>query len=122
MGIEDKVSGRVKQAAGSLTGSEALRRKGLEDERRGDAKEQAIREQEAADRQQERANQKVREAERLEHGGGPAPIPGYDDLNADEAIRELDGLSHPELAEVETYERRNQNRKTVLDAVESRRV
>ncbi len=121
MGIGDKVSGRVKQAAGGLAGSEALRREGVDDERRGEAKEQAAREQEAADRQQARADEKAREAERLEHGDGPEPIPGYDDLNADEAIRSLDGLSEPELAEVETYERRNQDRKTVLDAIDSRR-
>ncbi len=122
MGIEDKISGRVTQAAGSLTGSEALRREGLEDERRGDAKEKAAREQEAADRQQERADQKTREAERLEHGGGPGPIPDYDRLNADEVIGRLGGLSDPELTEVETYERRNQDRETVLDAVESRKA
>ena len=122
MGIEDKVSGRVKQAAGSLTGSEALRREGLEDERRGDAREEAARQQEAADQQQQRADEKAREAERLEHGGGSEPIRGYDRLNADEVIRRLDGLSEPELNDVETYERRNQDRKTVLDAVESKRV
>lgn len=122
MGIEDKISGRVKQAAGSLTGSEALRREGIDDERRGEAKEQAAREQEAADRQQQRADEKAEEAQRLEHGGGPEPIPGYDRLNADEAISQLSGLNEAELAEVETYERRNQDRKTVLDAIESRRA
>jgi uncharacterized protein YjbJ (UPF0337 family) len=121
MGIEDKVSGRLKQAAGGLTGSEALRRDGLEDERRAEVKEQAAREQEAADRQQEKADRKAREAERLERGGGAEPLPGYDDLNADEAIARLDGLSDPELDEVEAYERRNQNRKTVLDAIDSKR-
>ena len=121
MGISDKVSGRVKQAAGSLAGSEALRREGVDDERRADAKEQAAREQEAADRAQERADRKAEEAEHLERGG-PEPLPGYDELNADEAIAQLDGLSDPELAKVEAYERHNQNRKTVLDAVESRRA
>ena len=74
MGLEDKVSGRVKQAAGGLTGSEAPRREGLEDERRGDAREEAARQQEAADQQQQRADEKAREAERLEHGGGSGPI------------------------------------------------
>lgn len=122
MGIEDKVSGRVKQAAGSLTGSEALRREGLEDERRGDAREEAARQQEAADQQQQRADEKAREAERLERGDSPGPIPDYDRLNADEVIDRLDGLSEPELTEVETYERRNQDRKTVLEAVEAKRA
>jgi uncharacterized protein YjbJ (UPF0337 family) len=122
MGIGDKVSGRAKQAAGSLSGSEALRREGIEDERRGDAKERAAREQDAADRQQERADLKAEEARRLERDGGPAAIPGYDRLNADEAIAELDGLTEPELDEVESHERRHQGRKTVLDAIEARRV
>ena len=122
MGIEDKVSGRVKQAAGGLTGSEALRRDGLEDERRGEAREEAARQQEAADQQQQRADEKAREAERLEQGGGSEPIADYDRLNADEVIDRLDGLSERELTDVETHERRNQDRKTVLEAVESKRV
>jgi uncharacterized protein YjbJ (UPF0337 family) len=121
MGIEDKISGRVKQAAGGLTGSEALRREGLEDERRADAKEEAAREQEAADRQQERADRKAADAARLEGSGGPEAIPDYDRLNADEVIARLDGLSDAELGEVEAYERRGQDRKTVLEATESRR-
>ena len=121
MGIEDKISGRVKQAAGGLTGSEALRREGLEDERRADAKEEAAREQEAADRQQERADRKAADVARLEGRGGPEPIPDYDRLNADEVIARLGGLSDAELGEVEAYERRGQPRKTVLEATESRR-
>src|SRR5829696_7974386 len=50
MGIEDKVSGRLKQAAGSLSGKEALRREGKEEERRGDIKREAARERGAAAR------------------------------------------------------------------------
>jgi uncharacterized protein YjbJ (UPF0337 family) len=122
MGTGDKVSGRVKQAAGSLSGNEALRREGVEDERRGDVKAEAARAQEAAERQQERADLKAEEAERLERGTPPDAIPDYDRLNADEVIASLDGLSEPELDEVERYERRHDDRKTVLDAVESRRA
>jgi uncharacterized protein YjbJ (UPF0337 family) len=122
MGIGDKVSGRTKQAAGSLSGSEALRREGIEDERRGDAKDRAAREQKAADRQQERADLKAEEARRLERDSGPAAIPGYDRLNADEAIAQLDGLTEPELDEVEAHEREHHDRKTVLEAIEARRV
>lgn len=121
MGIGDKVSGRVKQAAGDLTGSEALRRDGVEDERRGEAKEQLAHEQAEAERQQERADRKAEEVERLEGRGGPEPIPGYDRMNVDEVHASLDGLSDAELREVEDYELRNQNRKTVLDTIEAKR-
>ena len=122
MGIGDKVGGRVKQAAGSLTGSEALRREGVEAEQRADAKEELAREREAAERQQERADRKAEEVERLEGRGGPEPIPDYDRLNADEVRTRIVGLSDAELAEVEDHELRTQNRKTVLDAIEAKRV
>jgi uncharacterized protein YjbJ (UPF0337 family) len=121
MGIGDRVGGRVKQAAGDLTGSEALRREGVEDERRADAKDELAHEQAEAERQQERADRKAEEVERLEGGGGPEPISGYDRMNADEVRTSLDGLTDAELTEVEEYELRNQNRKTVLDAIESKR-
>jgi uncharacterized protein YjbJ (UPF0337 family) len=122
MGIGDRVGGRLKQAAGDLTGSEALRREGVEDERRADAKEELAHEQAEAERRQERANRKAEEVEQLEGRGGPEPIPGYDGMNADEVRASLSGLSDAELREVEDYELRNQNRKTVLDAIESKRI
>jgi uncharacterized protein YjbJ (UPF0337 family) len=50
MGIADKVTGRVKQAAGDLTGDESLRREGLRDERKGQAKQELREEQARADR------------------------------------------------------------------------
>ena len=122
MGIGDKVGGRIKQAAGDLTGSEALRRDGIDDERRAEAKEQLAHEQAEAERQQERAERKAEEVERLEGRGGAEPIPGYDRMNADEVRASLDGLSDARLRDVEDYELRNQNRKTVLDAIDSKRA
>jgi uncharacterized protein YjbJ (UPF0337 family) len=71
MGMEDKVTGRVKQAAGSLAGKEALRREGKEDERRADIKREAAHEREQAARHQEAAERKAEEAEQLERGGRP---------------------------------------------------
>ena len=41
MGIEDKISGRVKQAAGDLLGNEDLRRQGAREERKANAKAEA---------------------------------------------------------------------------------
>jgi uncharacterized protein YjbJ (UPF0337 family) len=36
--LTDKLTGRVKQAAGDLTGDDEKRREGVRDERKGDAK------------------------------------------------------------------------------------
>jgi uncharacterized protein YjbJ (UPF0337 family) len=49
MGIQDKITGRVKQAAGSLTGDEELRAQGLREERKGQAKEELERANAEAD-------------------------------------------------------------------------
>ena len=40
MGIMDKVTGRVKQAAGDLTDDASMRREGRQEERKGEAKEE----------------------------------------------------------------------------------
>jgi uncharacterized protein YjbJ (UPF0337 family) len=49
MGITDKVTGRVKKAAGDLTDDASLRREGKQEERKGEAKEELARDQERAD-------------------------------------------------------------------------
>lgn len=49
MDITDKVTGRVKKAAGDLTDDASLRREGSQEERKGEAKEELAREQERAD-------------------------------------------------------------------------
>jgi hypothetical protein len=54
-------------------------------------------------------------------GVGPSfPILGYDDLTAAQVQSRLDGLSAAELRKVRDYEKRNANRKSVLDAVGSK--
>jgi polyhydroxyalkanoate synthesis regulator phasin len=54
-------------------------------------------------------------------GVGPNfPIIGYDDLTAAQVQKRLDGLTPAELRKVRDYERRNANRKSVLDAIESK--
>ena len=40
MGITDKITGRLKQAAGDLAGDEKLRQQGVAEERKGEAKEE----------------------------------------------------------------------------------
>ena len=53
MGITDKISGRVKKAAGDLIDDASLRRQGRQEERKGEAKEELERDQERADRKAE---------------------------------------------------------------------
>jgi len=49
------------------------------------------------------------------------PIAGYDDLNADEINSKLGSLSQIDLAKIDAYERRTDNRTTVLDKVSALR-
>ena len=49
MGITDKVTGRVKKAAGDIADDASLRREGSQEERKGEAKDELAREQERAD-------------------------------------------------------------------------
>ena len=57
MGIQDKITGRIKQAAGDLKGDEKLRADGLAEERKGEAKEELERARAEADaKAQEVAN------------------------------------------------------------------
>ena len=51
MGITDKITGRVKKAAGDLTDDASLRREGRTEERKGEAKEELSNAQERADAQ-----------------------------------------------------------------------
>jgi uncharacterized protein YjbJ (UPF0337 family) len=49
MGIVDKLTGRVKQAAGDLADDSSLRREGRQEERKGEAKEELGNAQRRAD-------------------------------------------------------------------------
>ena len=53
MGITDKITGRVKKAAGDLTDDASLRKEGRREERKGEAKEELARQQEKADRKRD---------------------------------------------------------------------
>jgi polyhydroxyalkanoate synthesis regulator phasin len=54
-------------------------------------------------------------------GVGPAfPVSGYDDLTAAQIQTRLETLTPAELRKVRDYERRRGNRKSVLDAIESK--
>lgn len=53
MGITDKITGRIKKAAGDLTDDASLRREGRQEERKGEAKEELAEAHEKADRKAE---------------------------------------------------------------------
>jgi uncharacterized protein YjbJ (UPF0337 family) len=78
MGITDKITGRVKQAAGDLTGDEKLREEGVAEERKGDAREEAAKADLRARKEREKADELRREAARLEGGSTRAPGTGPD--------------------------------------------
>ncbi len=53
MSLSDKISGRIKKAAGDLAGDADLRRRGAKEERKGEAKEELARADEQANRKAE---------------------------------------------------------------------
>jgi uncharacterized protein YjbJ (UPF0337 family) len=53
MGITDKITGRFKKAAGELADDPSLRRKGRQEERKGEAKDELARAHDRADRKAE---------------------------------------------------------------------
>ena len=67
MGIEDKITGRIKQAAGDLLGHDGLKRQGAQEERKADAESEA---REA----QARAHAKAAEARDLELRTDPVEL------------------------------------------------
>ena len=80
MGL-DKLTGRVKQAAGDLAGNEDLRRQGAEEERKGEAKEELARadaraetEEARAEARQDAAEQRASDAARKEFAKADAEI------------------------------------------------
>jgi uncharacterized protein YjbJ (UPF0337 family) len=53
MSLTDKITGRIKKAAGDLTDDASMRRKGRQEERKGEAKDEIARSREKADRKAE---------------------------------------------------------------------
>ncbi len=50
MSLTDKVTGRIKKAAGDLADDPSMRRKGRQEERKGEAKDELANAQDKADR------------------------------------------------------------------------
>lgn len=68
----------------------------------------------------DRALRQVDRARRVAGIGQSFPITGYDDLTAAQIAERVDELTPAELRKVRDYERRNANRKTVLNAIEKK--
>jgi len=82
------------------------------------------------------ARRRTEEAQRLQeeeavpphHGGGerstqrvPASlIEGYDDLSVEDVEEKLGGLSDEEIGEVRDYEKRNKERKSIVEQLDRR--
>jgi hypothetical protein len=70
-----------------------------------------------------RASPALARVDRVRRGAGVGPnfpIIGYDDLTAAQVQGRLGGLTPAQLRKVRDHERRNANRKTVLQAIESK--
>jgi polyhydroxyalkanoate synthesis regulator phasin len=77
----------------------------------------------ARSRAREAADPVLAQADRARRtaGIGPSfPITGYDDLTAAQVQGRLDGLTPAELRKTRDYEKRHANRKSVLNAIESK--
>jgi polyhydroxyalkanoate synthesis regulator phasin len=68
----------------------------------------------------DRVRREVDRARRVTGLGQSFPISGYEGLTAAQVQSRLDDLSPAELRKVRDYERRNANRKTVLNTIESK--
>ena len=68
-GLTDKISGRVKQAAGDLAGDAELRERGLQEERKGDAKDELARAKREADERAEEIARLERQPADGSHAG-----------------------------------------------------
>jgi hypothetical protein len=68
----------------------------------------------------DRVLQEVDRARRRVGVGPSFPITLYDELNASQVVSRLKDLTPPQLRKVRDYEKRNENRKSVLSAIEKK--
>ena len=102
--IEGRTTGVRKRAGGAVGGAR---------KQASGARSRAVRAASPALAQADRARRTA--------GVGPNfPITAYDDLTADQVVSRLSDLTPAELRKVRDYERRNANRKTVLNSIESK--
>jgi hypothetical protein len=56
----------------------------------------------------------------VQRAASEVPIEGYDELNVEEIVARLEGLSEEEVGRVREYERGNKNRATLLEQIDRR--
>ena len=56
----------------------------------------------------------------VQRAASEVPIEGYDELNVEEIVGRLEGLSEEEVGRVREYERGNKNRATLLEQIDRR--
>jgi hypothetical protein len=74
-------------------------------------------------RRSQGADRVLREVDRARRAtglGSPFPITAYDNLSATQIVARFDDLTPAQLRKVRDYERRHDNRRSVLDAIERR--
>src|SRR5215218_9414435 len=65
--------------------------------------------------------QSAQESARIvQRAASEVPIEGYDELNVEEIVARLEGLSGEEVGRVREYERRTKNRATLLEQIDRR--
>lgn len=74
----------------------------------------------------QRSEQSETKGQRAEDKRGESPdrnlpIDNYDNLTADQITSKLDKLSDSQIKQIESYERKHENRKTLLQTLERRR-
>jgi polyhydroxyalkanoate synthesis regulator phasin len=102
--IEGRTTGVRKRAGGAVGGAR---------KQASGARSRAVRAASPALAQADRAR-------RTAGVGANFPITAYDDLTADHVVSRLSDLTPAQLRKVRDYERRNANRKTVLNSIESK--
>ena len=92
MGTTDKATGRLKKAAGDLTGSDSLRREGRDEERKGEAKEELARDKSQAEQEQPHREAQCRGAAQTPTSSPSAPARNeYKAEQREQKVEELEG-------------------------------
>jgi len=83
-------------------------------------KEQAEQKKREGSKQGEQYVSNTDGAKRARKGSQAPPLNGYDDLGVEEVEKKIEGLSKDEIRAVRDYEKKNKNRKTLLETLDNK--
>lgn len=108
MGIQDKITGRIKQAAGDLLGHDGLKRQGAQEERKADAETEAREAEARAEAEAQRAEAKREDAEQRAAAAARREFEKADvEIKADDArVEAADASADAKAAEARDLELR----------------